>query len=281
MRYKMFLLLIISIFSLPVISHAEYKHYDLYLKAHEMKAQKNYKEALSLFNKVIKANPDFAGVRLNKGGLLFEMGRFDDALKIIDEYIAMKPEDGEGWYNKGTILLNMKNYADALDAFEKAVNLDPTDHEKWFNHGMTLWALNRHDDALASFRKIISMGVDFPDAYIQSINLLFGQKRYQEAIGICDEVIKIQPGLGVGYAYKGLILMDSGRFNHAREANPKMTTMSSDSRQASVNLCRNLVALKRYDEADSAIEKALSLNPKYEAAIQLKKLASEKRSKGQ
>ena len=118
------------------------------------------------------------------------MGGFEEGLKSIDEFIEMKPDDSEGWYNKGTALMKMKEYTDAIVAFDKAVELDPAATEKRYNHGLTLWALNRHDDALASFRKIMGIEVDFPGAYIQSINLLFGQKRYQEAFGICDEVIK-------------------------------------------------------------------------------------------
>ena len=37
MRYKIFWIIVLAIFTLPVIMHAEYKYYDLYKKAYELK----------------------------------------------------------------------------------------------------------------------------------------------------------------------------------------------------------------------------------------------------
>jgi len=143
-----------------------------------------------------------------KAEILSQLGRKDEAVEALDEAIKQNPENADVWQWKASLLTEMKRYNESLKAYDKAIELIPENNTKdlalnWLSKG---WALNktgRQEEAKAAFQK----SLEFYDQAIlknagdisllqQKGKTLFELGRYDEAIGVYDQVLKGSPDIG-------------------------------------------------------------------------------------
>jgi tetratricopeptide (TPR) repeat protein len=69
----------------------------------------------------------------------------------------------QGWINRGYILYNLGRYDDELKAYETAISLDPSNADAWFNKGYSLAGMKRYDEAITAFDKVRSLDPGYPN----------------------------------------------------------------------------------------------------------------------
>ena len=87
---------------------------------------RQYKDAVSLIDTKIKANPRNVQVRFVKARLQIEMRAFGDAKKTLIEITQQFPELPEPYNNLAAIAANQGNWIEARDYLELALKLRPT-----------------------------------------------------------------------------------------------------------------------------------------------------------
>ena len=83
-------------------------------------------EALSILNRLIGANPDFAEAWNKRATLYFMMKKYDDALSDIARVLDLEPRHFGALAGKGMILERQKKYSAARAAYEEALAVNPT-----------------------------------------------------------------------------------------------------------------------------------------------------------
>eukprot|EP00470_Lotharella_oceanica_P009995 CAMPEP_0170184876 /NCGR_PEP_ID=MMETSP0040_2-20121228/34896_1 /TAXON_ID=641309 /ORGANISM="Lotharella oceanica, Strain CCMP622" /LENGTH=243 /DNA_ID=CAMNT_0010431073 /DNA_START=255 /DNA_END=989 /DNA_ORIENTATION=+ len=130
-------------------------------KAQAQILNKNFKEALTTFDRALKMSPNNATVVFNRGVIhqklgyyseavadylraadiqpknyqahfncslcLKRLGRLSDALEHINSALAYSPRNVDALYNKANILVKMREYPIALDILKEAASLEPDD----------------------------------------------------------------------------------------------------------------------------------------------------------
>lgn len=83
-------------------------------------------EALSILNRLVGANPDFAEAWNKRATLYFMMKKYDDALNDIAKVLDLEPRHFGALAGKGMILERQKKYGAAREAYEEALAVNPT-----------------------------------------------------------------------------------------------------------------------------------------------------------
>lgn len=83
-------------------------------------------EALSMLDRLIGANPDFAEAWNKRATLYFMMKRYDAALSDIDKVLELEPRHFGALAGKAMILERQKKYSAAREAYEQALAVNPT-----------------------------------------------------------------------------------------------------------------------------------------------------------
>ncbi len=83
-------------------------------------------EALSILDRLIGANPDFAEAWNRRATLYYLMKRDDAALKDIEKVLELEPRHYAALAGKGMILERQKKYSAARAAYEEALAVNPT-----------------------------------------------------------------------------------------------------------------------------------------------------------
>ena len=124
---------------------------------------KNYSEAIRVYDKAITVEPDYFEAWNGKADALNRAQQFTEALEASDRVLVLKPDYVQGWINRGYILYNLGRYDEELKAYETAITLDPTNPAAWFNKGYSLAGMKRYDEAIAAFNKVQVLDPTFPN----------------------------------------------------------------------------------------------------------------------
>ena len=97
---------------------------DLFRKGLEAIKLNQYQDAISYFDKVLKANPSHLGALNTKGALFGKMGQYKDAIQYFDKVLSIDPNNLDALSNKGAALIELRQYKDALTYVNKVLEID-------------------------------------------------------------------------------------------------------------------------------------------------------------
>jgi tetratricopeptide (TPR) repeat protein len=136
---------------------------DLLTRGKALIAQKQYAEALPLFERATQLAPGSFGAWANLGYVFGELNRWQEALTAFDRALALNDRNAAVWNNKGNALNELQRYAEALDelgrdeealaAYDRALALDPKNAGTWYNKGNALYDLKRYAEALVAYER--------------------------------------------------------------------------------------------------------------------------------
>ena len=90
----------------------------------------------------------------------------NQALSVFDKAIKANPEDPNCYYQRGLAMVKWRKfYADAHEYFDKAIELNPVYVEAYYQKGLLFKGYFRDGEAIKQFDKAIYYKPDFGDAY--------------------------------------------------------------------------------------------------------------------
>ena len=188
---------------------------------------------------------EVAAAHLRKGDDLMLQRMYHEALDEYEAAVASDPYNSIAWNKLGVAHMRTGRYEDAVKAFEHAIAIDPYYSESWTNLGDSLAILGNHREAIRAYDR--ALGINQRDIYA----LLRKGMSLQEtgdstgAMDIYEEVIRLAD-------------LETRKHPNYAGFDPEIWTNKGDA----------LSRLGRYEEAVSAYETALEINPKFERAEQ-------------
>lgn len=93
---------------------------EIYRKAEEHFANRQYPQAAALYERLLTFTPDDAEIHNNLGLTLFYMGRADEALRALNDGVAADPEHQRIWLTLGYVNSQLGNMEQAREALTRA-----------------------------------------------------------------------------------------------------------------------------------------------------------------
>ncbi len=118
-------------------------------------ASGNLEQAVTLFDEVLRIEPDNANALTGKAVALKRGGRVDEALACLGKALASKPDHGGALLNQGRILEERGDLDEALEAYDKLIALNPEDADAWVAQGDVLGKMGRQADAIKSYNEAL------------------------------------------------------------------------------------------------------------------------------
>ena len=113
----------------------------------------NLLAAENLYKKILKTNPNSAGVHNNLGMMYKTLEEYQKAISCYEKAIQVNPNYANVYYNLGNILQESKELQKAKSCYEKLLNLDPTYKKGYSSYGNLLLKITQHSKGLAYIRK--------------------------------------------------------------------------------------------------------------------------------
>ena len=121
---------------------------DLYLEAHELAINGNYRTALPLLLEVTRRDPRSYSAWAVRGNCHDLLNQNADALACYNACVALRPTDPRAWHNRGLIYLKQRFFQLALADFDQAIQLRDDVPEPYIDRALAKKGLTRYREAV-------------------------------------------------------------------------------------------------------------------------------------
>lgn len=209
-------------------------------------------EALLCFQEVIDQDPGYALAHSNLGYCLFILGRHEEAVNAYQHSLRLDPDDAQCVYDLGCILFKMGRNDAAAEKFEEALRLEP-----------------EFPDARVGLRKTQqqldpeALHVE-PEEEDEPAPITFGHPKSSPT---SSEPIDIELESAEALIERGHELYESQEHGKALETWRRAMATAPKNASLHNNCAAALFHLGRLDEAVSACNLALAVDPNYAVAL--------------
>jgi tetratricopeptide (TPR) repeat protein len=231
--------------------------------------------ALEQYKVIADANPEDAQTYLHMAEIYRKTGKFDLALENLKKAETMVQDSIEVPYNMAVVYQAQGRYDEAAqtlqDLLKKTEKPDNSYNQGERNNravflerlGTVYRDQGKYPEAVDAFRKMIALGDDNTvRGYQQIIDTYRDAKEWQQATAVAKEAVQKMPndrGLRMVYAAQ---LADTGQPDKALADVRALLKGTPDDREVYITLAQMNTRLKRWDDAQAALDKAEQLSTK-------------------
>jgi choline-sulfatase len=176
----------------------------------------NYREAIPLFEQIVKADPKMALANLQLGRAWNSVGDYDKAVPWLQKAVELTPDSAEAHYELGAALGEMGDNAGSAKQLEAAVADDPGSDEMHFYLGSAYEEIDRTADAMKQYQAALDINPDNYRANLLLGRLLAMQDRPKEAEPLLQRAVKLDPQSADAHKFLGNVYTVLGEEEKAR-----------------------------------------------------------------
>jgi tetratricopeptide (TPR) repeat protein len=206
-----------------------------------------YDSAIHDCNKAIELNPRIPEVFINRGTAYLRKGDYDQAIADLDKVIALNPICATAYVNRGTAYLRKGNNKRALEDFDEALRLDPKSSHAYLNRGLVRADASDIDGALSDLGKAIDLDPEEAVTYRVRAQIYLGEGDYDLAKRDLDRAIALDPSNAEAYCY---------RAQYYRTVGDLLNRFRWSEKKAEDDLAKSRDDLKRCQELNAALHSA-------------------------
>ena len=243
-----------------------------------------HQDAVDYYYRALELNPDAVETHTGLGMALNVLGQPTDAETSFRKALALDPDLAELHYYLGSALFQQAKFPDAEAEFRRALELKPGFLEATLNLRETLVKSNKMDEAnaletqiaalqpkpktqnaeRASVKKVGTKSSQgravTAGTYIKEGDKLIFAKRYNQAAGVFQKAIQLDPGSYLANNGLATALMYMQRNEEAVYYFERAIVLKPDYEPALVNLGNILLNFKEAKRSEECHRKAVALN---------------------
>jgi tetratricopeptide (TPR) repeat protein len=239
-------------------------------------------EALAQYKDLAAADPENADALVRITDIERRQGKYEEALASVRKARKIDPDNLEAGYNQGLLLDVLGRYDEAATTLEKMLEQPALSHangaytaEEKNNRGIFLERLasvyheqNKTDQAVATYQKMIDLGGDTAvRGYQGQIETYREAKIYDKSVEAARTAVASNPknrDLKISLAD---VLVDDAKGDEALTVAHSILNNTPDDRGVWLEIAQINVRLRRWKEADDAVDKADTLSTKKEERL--------------
>jgi Flp pilus assembly protein TadD len=165
--------------------------------------------------------------------------------------------------SRGVNFYQQGNYDAAAKAFQRSIAISPSSSytQDSYNYMVqSLMKLNRTDDAIKACKQAIQLDPTNDSYHSYLGNIYLNVNRYDDAAAEYNQAVRLNPSSEVNWYSLGQADIQTGNYTGAEQAFKKIS--GQNPLDAAFGLGQTYHRMGRYDDAVSALQSAIAINPK-------------------
>ena len=223
-----------------------------------------HQEALRSFSQAVDLAAHNYEALYNQGVSMTLAGRFEDAHKFYNQALELEPRFPKALNNRAYILFHILNRPDeALADLDLALKIDPYHAQAYNNRGMIYEQFKKDPDrAVQEYSKAILWAPDNAEAYCNR-GYIYDQdmKKHDLAVQDFSAAIRLDPSFESALLGRGMAYVNLGQKELALKDFQSALSLNANSFAAIMNIGTIMIESKDYDLAHTYYLKAGDLRP--------------------
>jgi tetratricopeptide (TPR) repeat protein len=221
----------------------------------------------------IKLDPKFHLPHVVLGQIYANRGKYEDAVKEFKQAIALKPDSFKSHLDLGIAYMHLDKAEDALATYKKASEIKPDYPTPHINMGVLLQSMGRLDEAVAAEQKALDLKLTPQEANAANFNLgniYADKKEFDNAIKAYQAALKTEPGHLLAQSCIGWMQGAKGEYDADIAVQRKIIKVTKDPVMESIARARLATALAGKGDtkgAEAEFQKCMSIKPQYPVAL--------------
>lgn len=231
--------------------------------------RKNYSEAIKAFDYLLAINPKAVGVYTNKAACYEATKEYLNAIEVYKESLDVEYTKAYTYHRIGLCYKELSMPAMAISFFQKALVEDPQYYPSMMEQSYMYERLKLMDKALYFAQEATSFNENNPDYQKRLAFLYIHAGDFRNSVYCLKKLVEIEPERFYNwYAYTE-ILMIVEDYQGALDT-LKLATKNHERAELYYQLSNCYFHLNKHDEAQVALEQALSMNQDLANEMQMK-----------
>lgn len=166
-----------------------------YLKrAQEFLEQEKFDEAKEQYEKALEVKTPCAEALYGIGKINELKGNNKKALEYYEKTVSASERFPAAYHDMGWIHQLNGNFKEAISFYEKAISFNRKFLKSHLNIAEIYADEGKIDEALEKYDDVMFLDKNNTAAYLGAIDLLFGVRRFKDALTMCEKFLKVHPG---------------------------------------------------------------------------------------
>ena len=121
-------------------------------------AKGDYKKAIALYTKAIKADPNYGPAYNNRGNSYGRLGEYARGIADLTKALAVNPNTADvHYFNRAKIYEDKGDYTRSIADYTTALELKPKDIGTLLNRGEVFILVGKHNRAIKDFKQVVNI----------------------------------------------------------------------------------------------------------------------------
>lgn len=218
-------------------------------------------DAEKAYRDVLAQRPGNADALNLLGVIAADRGATREAVALFDRALRTNPQFAAAHFNRGNALVSAGDFQQAQFAFKKSIKINPLVAEAWLNLGALQHRLGLAGDAVATFRELVRHCPDDARGRFNLGRCLIEQKNAAEAVSHLERALQAAPDNADYHQAFAEACADLGDTSRAIMHFKRAHALAPDNAKILTNLGTTLADAGDATAALAAYEKALAVDP--------------------
>ncbi len=223
--------------------------------------QKNFNDAVVLFQKAVRLKPDAAYYHVNMGNALYGLKKNRDALVCYTAAVKLQPGNTAALFNCGITSYETGDLHSAVDYYTRTLAVDTSNAYAHNNLGNALRELGKTHEAAEHYRRAIQYKPDYAFAHNNIANILKIENNTESAFEHYKKALKYNPDYADAHNNIGVLYIERQMYEDAYRHLSRALRINSNYIDALFNMGRLMYATGKKKESLAAYRSVLALDP--------------------
>ena len=239
-------------------------------------------DALKVYRQMADADPEDASNLVRISEILRRQGKYEEALAQVKKAAKKDPDSPEAGYNEGLLLDVLGRYDEAAQVYEHMVDLtthangaytaDEKNNRSIFLErlGSVYHEQNKVDEAITTFQKMVELGGDYAlRGYENEVDIYRDAKMFDKAVEVSHKAAQADPKNRDLKLMLAGELVDQGKDEEGITMAKGMLKNTADDQKVWIALGQIYTRLRRWKDAEDALNKATPITTKKDDQVYL------------
>lgn len=238
----------------------------------------HWENAYADLNQALRTAPQYVNALHNRGLLKARAGELEESVLDFTEAMMIDPMNPRYYQHRGEVYSRLGQTAEAtadlrmldwlvkLHDLNRVIAMEPRNVTAWTSRARHYWDRGNQKEARADLDKALEISPSFSGALVMKGRMALAEKRYDEALKICEIALDSDDGAAAA-SVRGDAFLALGQHNEALESFAAAKRFDNSVAEAYFRKSQELTSSGEAEAAQQQLDRALELDPTVETRL--------------